>query len=123
MRINMIAVPPDHGFFTVPHLVSVQDGERLYKAIHKLLRDQAEIVIDFTGVKTLTLSFLSPAIGKLLSTWNLDHIRSVIDFVGCTPYQENLIDQVLRNSAIYYSLSKQEQRVQDEIVRRCIDES
>ena len=74
---------------------SIDDGEKLYQAIHKEIQAGSAVELDFTGVRSIITPFLNASIGKLLDLFEKetlmeklilchiseDHLRRVNEFI------------------------------------------
>jgi len=74
---------------------SIDDGGRLYQAIHTELQNGAAVELDFTGVRSVITPFLNASIGKLLDSFeketlmeklvlchiSQDHLRRINEFI------------------------------------------
>ncbi len=74
---------------------SIDDGGKLYQAIHKELQTGAAVELDFKGVRSVITPFLNASIGKLLDLFEKetlmeklvlchiseDHLRRINEFI------------------------------------------
>jgi STAS-like domain of unknown function (DUF4325) len=74
---------------------SLDDGAKLYQAIHKELQSGAAVELDFSGVQSIITPFLNASIGNLLDLFEKetlmeklvlchiseDHLRRVNEFI------------------------------------------
>lgn len=74
---------------------SIDDGGKLYQAIHKELQNGDAVELDFTGVKSVITPFLNASFGNLLDIFEKetlmeklvlcliseDHLRRVNEFI------------------------------------------
>ena len=74
---------------------SIDDGGKLYQAIHEQLQNGSAVELDFTGVRSIITPFLNASIGKLLDVFEketlmeklilchiaADHLRRVNEFI------------------------------------------
>lgn len=74
---------------------SLDDGAKLYQAIHKQIQNGAAVELDFSGVRSIITPFLNASIGKLLDIFEKetlmeklvlchiseDHLRRVNEFI------------------------------------------
>ncbi len=88
MRVNLSDMIGDK-------LESLDDGGKLYQAIHKELQGGAQVELDFTGVRSIITPFLNASLGKLLDVFeketlmeklilcqiSTDHLRRVNEFI------------------------------------------
>jgi len=74
---------------------SIDDGAKLYQAIHKELQHGSAVELDFTGVRSVITPFLNASIGNLLDLFEKetlmeklilchisnDHLRRINEFI------------------------------------------
>jgi len=74
---------------------SIDDGGRLYQAIHEEIQNGRAVELDFSGVRSVITPFLNASIGKLLDLFEKetlmeklilchiseDHLRRVNEFI------------------------------------------
>ncbi len=74
---------------------SIDDGGKLYQAIHEELQNGAAVELDFSGVRSVITPFLNASIGNLLDLFeketlmeklvlchiSADHLRRINEFI------------------------------------------
>jgi hypothetical protein len=55
-----------------PVCVDPEDGGALYRQCYTALSQGVDLILDFSGVKTLTSSFLNAALGCLFANFTID---------------------------------------------------
>jgi hypothetical protein len=95
-----------------PVCVAPSDGARLYERLSGLLQSGELVELDFSGVTTLTSSFLNPAVGKLYGTFA--DLESRMTFTGLDAGDSAVLRLVQSNAKRFYaSDSERQQRLKD----------
>ena len=71
-------------------------GAQIRADLRPLLDGEEKVVLDFTGIDTVTNSFADECIAKLLLEMTLDELKSKTTFVGLTPMAERSILTALK---------------------------
>lgn len=103
-----------------PYAIAVQDGEGVYEQLRAALAKGKHVVLDFAGVKVVTASFLNPAVGELLSEFDVNQVRRSVQPCNLPEYAEELWELVLIDSAEYFALDQEGRDQIDEIVANAI---
>src|SRR6266550_8502029 len=61
-----------------PHLVDVEDGQRLYQTIHDYVEKREQIELSFSGVEQIITAFANAAIGQLYNDFTESTVRRYI---------------------------------------------
>ena len=104
-----------------PICVDPKDGAAICYRAHAALGDGNGIVLDFTGVRTLTSSFLNSAVACLFSAFTIDTIAQKLKWTGLDCTDEELVHLVLRNAARYYKATPSQQAVIAEVFCRATE--
>ena len=75
-------------------------GARIRAALRPLLDGDEKVVLDFTGIDTVTNSFADECIAKLLLEMPLDELKAKTTFTGLTPMTELSILTALKRRQI-----------------------
>ena len=94
-----------------PYCVDPDDGVRVAAPAVDVLRHGEPVCLDFTGVTTLTSSFLNVAIGALYGQFDADFLDGNLRWIGVDTTDESLI-RLVRDNAIRYFSAALEQREQ-----------
>ena len=98
-----------------PHCVAIQDGENVYKKITENLDKDLFVRLDFTGINTLTSSFLNAAIGKLFGKYNIIELEKRLSWKGLDESDTQLINLVIENAKEYFSKEKEKRKIENGI--------
>lgn len=90
--------------------VDPEDGSRLRDSIRAILEQGAAVRLDFTGVLTLTSSFLNSAIGALYEQISVDDLERRLTWVGLDEPDNALVRLVRTNAARFYSASVEQKK-------------
>ena len=71
-------------------------GARIRGDLRPLLDGEEKVVLDFSGIDTVTNSFADECIAKLLLEMPLDELKSKTTFTGLTPMTERSILTALK---------------------------
>lgn len=96
MQINVFKI-------TGAHAMTLDDGIGVYKVIEPALRAKQDVQLDFTKVVTFASPFFNAAVGQLLSFTSVNDLRSLLSVQNISPAGSQLLNQVIENSAKYYS--------------------
>jgi hypothetical protein len=96
--------------------VSTEDGEVLYKRIDAALRDQQHVEIDFSGIKTLTSTFLNAAIGQLYGKFDSPFLREHITIVNMAPEDQATLKRVVERAKAYFKNREQVEKGIREVI-------
>ena len=76
---------------------------------YDVLSQGTAVLLDFTGVRTLTSSFLNSAVGCLFANFSIDTLRQRLRCTGLDATDEKLVQLVLKNAARFYSATPEQQ--------------
>jgi len=105
-----------------PICVDPDDGERLCDHVRRALAEGDRVTLDFSGVTTLTSSFLNSALGCLLGTFPEDELARRLSWTGLDETDEDLVKLVVKNAVRFYSASADHQTVMVAASRRAFEE-
>ena len=71
-------------------------GAQIRKDLRPLLDGGEKVVLDFSGIDTVTNSFADECIAKLLLEMSLEQLKSKTTFTGLTPVAERSILTALK---------------------------
>jgi hypothetical protein len=92
-----------------PVCVDPEDGAMLCQQTHTALTQGAGIVLDFSGVRTLTSSFLNSAVACLFASYSVDTLSQKLKWTGLDSTDEKLVHLVLKNAARFYKATPDQQ--------------
>lgn len=78
-------------------------GAQIRADLRPLLDGKEKVVLDFSGIDTVTNSFADECIAKLLLEMSLDELKAKTTFTGLTPMTERSILTALKRRQIYKS--------------------
>ena len=85
-----------------PICVDPDDGDRFYARLKALFAEGGPVTLDFTGVTTLTSSFLNPSIGRLYGDFPADRLDRDLTCVGVDTTDADVIAVVRKFARDYY---------------------
>ncbi|WP_182200104.1 STAS-like domain-containing protein [Paraliobacillus salinarum] len=83
--------------------LSMDKGEKVYKAIRESIDNEKNVEVDFEGVQIFATLFFNTAIGKLLKDYHAEDLNDKIKFINLTDNGKNLVRKSIKNSAEYYN--------------------
>lgn len=92
-----------------PVCVDPEDGAVLCQQTHTALAQGACAILDFSGVRTLTSSFLNSAVSCLFANFSVDTLSQRLNWTGLDSTDEKLVHLVLKNAARYYNATPDQQ--------------
>ena len=75
-------------------------GAKIRADLRPLLDGKEKVVLDFSGIDTVTNSFADECIAKLLLEMTLDELKAKTTFTGLTPMTERSILTALKRRQI-----------------------
>lgn len=75
-------------------------GTQIRADLRPLLDGKEKVVLDFSGIDTVTNSFADECIAKLLLEMSLDELKAKTTFTGLTPMTERSILTALKRRQI-----------------------
>lgn len=75
-------------------------GAQIRADLRPLLNGKEKVVLDFSGIDTVTNSFADECIAKLLLEMSLDELKAKTTFTGLTPMTERSILTALKRRQI-----------------------
>lgn len=90
---------------------TIELGDEVYNKlvpiVERCLNENKRIVIDFSGIKSLTTKFLNNAIGNLLINLDIDKILASISFIGLDSAKKTTLRWSLNTAIKSVSRSKE----------------
>ncbi len=90
--------------------VDPEDGTLLCRQSCTALSQALDVLLDFSGVKTITSSFLNAALGCLFASFPVDTLTQKLKYVGLDPTDEKLVRLVVTNAIRFYAASPEQQQ-------------
>lgn len=100
---------------TGKNAISMQNGEKLYSAVHPALLAGESIKIDFSGVLLFASPFFNASIGLLLKDSAVESLQKQLSFENLNDVGRDLLNHVIGNAIAFYKNS--------ETVSNAIDQS
>ncbi|MDI7259564.1 MAG: STAS-like domain-containing protein [Thermodesulfobacteriota bacterium] len=85
-----------------PRCITKDDGQRVYEAIHRELKNRQTITLDFEEVKQFASPFFNFAIGQLLRDNTVEDLRQFLRFVNLVSDGQLVVDRVIENATRYH---------------------
>jgi hypothetical protein len=82
--------------------ITLEQGEPIYAAVHRLLSGGESVQLDFAGVVFCASPFLNAAIGRLLKDFAPADLEKNLIVQHLTPVGTQLMRKVIENSQRYY---------------------
>jgi len=96
--------------------VAAEDGDRVFESIRSELKNNRAVELNFEGVRRLTASFLTAALGPLYTEFADDEIREWVTITGVSDEDRRLIDEVSHVAKRYASDPAKFKQAQSEII-------
>lgn len=88
--------------------ITLDQGERVYDAIHPVLKAGEPVELDFVGVSVFASPFFNAAIGRLLADIKPDSLNSLLRIDHLSLSGLEVLKHVIENSKNYYSDPKEQ---------------
>jgi hypothetical protein len=105
-----------------PVCVDPEDGILLCQQSYAALSQEPVVLLDFTGVRTLTSSFLNSAIGCLFASFPSEELKDRLTWTGLDSTDENLMRLVLKRATQFYSASPDQREAMAAASNRAIED-
>ena len=77
--------------------ISNEDGVKLKIAIENYLNDDNPVVLSFTGIDTISSSFLNSSLGEIIDKFGPQSLKNKIKIINYTPNIGNIISKYIRD--------------------------
>ncbi len=104
-----------------PVCVDPEDGTLLCQQSCTALSQGLDVLLDFSGVKTLTSSFLNAALGCLFASFSVDTLTQKLKYIGLDPTDEKLVRLVVSNAIRFYAATPEQQQAMAAATSRAFD--
>lgn len=80
--------------------VAPEDGKLLFMQLNSAVENKVHVVIDFSGLNTITTAFFNASLGNLYVRWTADILNQYIQINGktLTPLQRKKARMVMDNA-------------------------
>lgn len=85
--------------------ISMQNGEKLYNALHKKLMDGQEVEINFDQVNLFASPFFNASIGLLLKDIEVENLIKQLSVTNLSEVGRDLLNHVISNAITFYKNS------------------
>ena len=82
--------------------ITKDDGQRVYDAIHSVLKDGKSVTLDFAGVTKFASPFFNFAIGQLLKDISANNLEVLLNIVNLLPDGSLVVNRVIENASRYH---------------------
>ncbi len=86
--------------------VSTDDGDKLFKHINSVLKENKIAQIDFSGIEMMTTAFLNAAIGQLYNHYNSEQLNKSLKLVNVASEDIILFKKVITRAKEFFSNKK-----------------
>ncbi len=104
-----------------PVRVDPGDGTLLCQQSSTALSQGLDVLLDFSGVKTRTSSFLNAALGCLFASFSVDTLTQKLNYIGLDPTDEKLVRLVVSNAIRFYAATPEQQQAMAAATSRAFD--
>jgi len=77
------------------------DAESVFQAIREQLHKEYNVILSFEGIDFITPSFMASSIGRLLTEFSEEEIRTRIQVTGMTENDRLELDYVIKHNVAY----------------------
>lgn len=105
-----------------PRCIIKEDGQKIYDAIHELLKNGHTVTLDFIGVSQFASPFFNFAIGQLLNDISENELQRLLIIENLNESGRLVVDRVIENAAQYHG-DKDYQKIVDDILEQQAKES
>ena len=83
--------------------ITLEDGQKIYKNVHKSLLHNNVVTLDFKGVEVFASPFFNTAIGQLLKDIEPDILNKNLKVESISEPGRATLQRVIENSKRYYT--------------------
>lgn len=94
-----------------------EDGQKVFDAIHDLLKNGEKITLDFDGVTQFASPFFNFAIGQLLKDVDETPLRRLLHCENLNETGRLVVERVIENAAKYHG-NKDYRKIVDDILEQ-----
>lgn len=105
-----------------PRCIIREDGQRVYDAIHPLIKRGETVTLDFAGVSQFASPFFNFAIGQLLKDIPEEDLRRLLQIKNLDPTGMLVVERVIDNAGRYHA-NVDYRNIVDAILRQQAQES
>ena len=86
-----------------PRCIIKEDGQRVYDAIHPVLKRGEPVTLDFQGVTQFASPFFNFAVGQLLRDIDVESVKRLLQIENLVPDGRRVVDRVIENAGKYHT--------------------
>ncbi|MCP4701010.1 MAG: STAS-like domain-containing protein [Gammaproteobacteria bacterium] len=105
-----------------PRCIIKEDGQKIYDAIHKALKNDETVTLDFEEVTQFASPFFNFAIGQLLKDIPEADLQRLLQIEHLNKTGELVVERVIENAAKYHG-DKDYRKIVDDILEMQAKES
>lgn len=105
-----------------PRCIIMEDGQKIYNAIHEPLKNGETVTLDFEGVNQFASPFFNFAIGQLLKDIPESNVRRLLAFDHLNETGMLVVERVIENAAKYHG-DRDYRKIVDDILEQQAKES
>lgn len=96
--------------------VDVEDGEKVFEVLKKILEQNNKAVISFLNVEMVTSAFLNTAVGRLYGLFSLGKIKASLAVKDIADDDKLLLKKVTDTAKAYYKDKEKIAKIENEIL-------
>jgi hypothetical protein len=96
--------------------VDVEDGEKVFEVLKKILEQDNKAVISFLNVEMLTSAFLNTAVGRLYGLFSHEKLKSSLSVKDISDDDKLLLKKVTDTAKAYYKNKEKTEKIENEIL-------
>lgn len=98
-----------------PRCITQEDGQRIYKMIYPVLKQDQEVYLDFSGTIAFGTAFFNYAAGQLLRDMEPEHLNKLVKILELAPAGWQVWRRVIENAKEYYKNPEKRKAIDDVI--------
>lgn len=105
-----------NSMITLNQGVTSEEGQPIYEAIIKFLKEGEVVTLDFAGVTFLTTAFLNVVIGTLYKDYSSEQLKDILKLKNVSPETASRIKRVTDNAKSFYADQESFNQTIEEVV-------
>lgn len=105
-----------NSMITLNQGVTSEEGQPIYEAIIKFLKEGEVVTLDFEGVTFLTTAFLNVVIGTLYKDYSSEQLKDILKLKNVSPETASRIKRVTDNAKSFYADQESYNQTIEEVV-------
>lgn len=99
---------------TGANAISMQSGDKLYRAMQPKLTEGEDVRLDFSKVSLFASPFFNASVGLLLKDIPIERLQQKLSFININEVGKELLNHVISNAIAFYSNSDKVTRAIDQ---------